>query len=147
MNELLEAVQGCEELSDEAAEQFYTYAYAQYKFGNFLQAAEVFRVLCARRALEARFWFGLGASCQEAKDYASALRAWAMAAIIDIDDPYPHFHAAECAVSMGNLVDATLAVKETEKRIACEKRHPLHERILTLKQTWKLSHDRPDRPD
>lgn len=138
MNELLEAAQKAEELTDEASEQFYTYAYAQYKFGNFPQAAEVFRVLCARRPLEARFWFGLGASYQEAKDYDSALRAWAMAAITDFDDPYPHFHAAECAVSAANLADARLAIKEVEKRIASTQRHPLHEKIAALEQMWKL---------
>lgn len=138
MHEWLAAAQQLEELTDEAAEQFYTYAYAQYKFGNFPQAAEVFRLLCTRRPLEPRFWFGLGASCQEAKDYRSALNAWAMTALIDAKDPYPHFHAAECSVSLKNFKDAYLALQEVDQRIGSESRHPLHERVQILKQSWSL---------
>ncbi len=127
-----------EDLTEESVEQFYTYGYAQYKFGNISQAIEVFRVLCARRPFESRFWFGLGASCQELKQYEAALKAWAMAAITEKSDPYPHFHAAECAFSMQRLDEARLALTEAELRIAKDKNHPLRQRIPALKMTWKI---------
>jgi type III secretion system low calcium response chaperone LcrH/SycD len=127
-----------EDFTDAAAEHFYTYGYAQYKFGNVQQATHVFRLLCMRRPFESRFWFGLGAAYQELKQYEPALKAWAMAAITQQTDPYPHFHAAECALSLHQLKDAKLALQETERRIANDQDHPLRERTHALKVTWNL---------
>jgi type III secretion system low calcium response chaperone LcrH/SycD len=127
-----------EDLTDEMVEQFYTYGYAQFKFGRYSQAIEVFRVLCARRPFESRFWFGLGASCQELKQYEAALKAWAMAALTERNDPYPHFHAAECAFSMHKFEDARLALKEAQIRVEKVENHPLRERIPALTQTWGI---------
>jgi len=125
-----------EDISEEAIEQFYTFAYAQYMFGHTAESRQVFQLLCARRPLESRFWFGLGASCQELKEYEAALRAWAMAALTKKSDPYPHFHAAECAFSLGQQEDAQKALREAEERLAIEPNASLAERILTLKQLW-----------
>lgn len=127
------------ELTEETIEQFYTYGYAQYKFGNTVQAMEVFRHLCAKRPFESRFWFALAACCQEQKQYEPALQAWAMAALTEKEDPYPHFHAAECAFSLQRIEEASLALQEAENRIAGEKHHPLKARIPALKLTWKIA--------
>lgn len=136
MQQLFDVVRESDALTDAQAEQFYAYAFAQYRCGGLQKATEVFQVLCARRPFETRFWFGLAASLQEGKNYEEALRAWAMTALLDKLDPYPHFHAAECSFSMNNLRDAALALKEVERRI--EKNHPLEDKIPLLKEAWKL---------
>jgi type III secretion system low calcium response chaperone LcrH/SycD len=123
-----------EGLTDEAIEQFYTYGYAQYKFGNTLQAIEVFRRLCASKPFESRFWFALGACCQESKQYEPAMKAWSMAAITEPSDPYPHFHAAECASSLQEFEQANVSLNEAGTRVAKEKNHPLQQRISALKE-------------
>jgi type III secretion system low calcium response chaperone LcrH/SycD len=125
-------------LSDTEVESFYAYAFAQYGSGNWKEAADVFRVLCTRRPLESRFWFGLGATLQEAGSYQDALHAWAMAALLEKDDPYPHFHAAECCFSLQLSQDASLALKESEKRIEPQSAHPLRPKITLLRQQWRL---------
>ncbi len=136
MQELLDVVQESDALSKTEVEQFYSFAFAQYQCGDLYKAAEAFHVLCARRPLDPRFWFGLGATLQEGKKYEDALRAWAMAALLDKDNPYPHFHAAECACSMSNLEDAKHALREAGTRITED--HPLKDRIPLLKEAWKL---------
>ena len=136
MQELLEEVRESDALTDAQVEQFYAYAFAQYRSGGLQKAEEIFQVLCARRPFEARFWFGFAATLQEEKNYEGALRGWAMVALLDNSNPYPHFHAAECSFSIRNLRDAALALKETELRI--EKNHPLEDRIPLLKEAWKL---------
>jgi len=138
MEELLNVVQESDILSNTAAEQFYSFAFAQYQCGDLKKAAEAFHVLCARRPLEARFWFGLGATLQEGRAYDKALRAWAMAALLDRENPYPHFHAAECACSISNLDDARHALREAGARIANKEDHPLKDRIPSLQEAWKL---------
>jgi type III secretion system low calcium response chaperone LcrH/SycD len=127
-----------EALPEEEVEKFYAYGFAQYGAGNWGEAADVFRVLCTRRPLESRFWFALGATLQEAGSYKDALHSWAMASLLKIDDPYPHFHAAECCFSLQMAQDAALALKETEVRIGGEPVHPLKEKIVVLRKQWSL---------
>lgn len=117
-------------------ESFYAFATAQYHSGQWSEAADVFRLLCTKCPLEARFWFGLGATLQEAASYKDALGAWAMAALLKPEDPYPHFHAAECYFSLVDSQEAAKALKEVEGRI--EKQHPLQEKMVLLREQWKV---------
>jgi type III secretion system low calcium response chaperone LcrH/SycD len=127
-----------ETLTDEETEKFYAFGFAQYGSGNWNQAADVFRVLCTRRPLESRFWFALGATLQEAGSYQDALSSWAMAALLQKEDPYPHFHAAECCFSLQMSSDAAKALNEAETRIRSEPTHPLKGKIALLRQQWRL---------
>ncbi len=126
------------ELSDNEVERFYSFGFAQYGSGNWNQAADVFRVLCTRRPLEPKFWFALGATLQEARSYEEALQSWAMAALLKKEDPYPHFHAAECCLSLQMVKDAAKALRESEVRTQDEPKHPLKEKITLLRQQWRL---------
>ncbi len=126
------------DLSEDDVEKFYSYGFAQYGSGNWNEAADVFRVLCTRRPFEPRFWFALGATLQEAGTYHNALHSWAMAALLKKEDPYPHFHAAECCFSLRMSSDAAKALAESESRIPGEENHPLKGKISLLKEQWRL---------
>jgi type III secretion system low calcium response chaperone LcrH/SycD len=128
--------QARELISDEEVESFYLYAFSHYNSGHWSEAARCFKVLCTRRPLDSRFWFGLGAALQEGGNYRDALHAWAMAALLKRQDPYPHFHAAECAFSLGDAGDAEKALNEAAKRI--ENNHPLEGKISLLRQQWRI---------
>jgi type III secretion system low calcium response chaperone LcrH/SycD len=131
---MMTAVDVSSSMSDGEVEQFYAYGFAQYGSGNWGEAADVFRVLCTRRPFESRFWFGLGATLQEASSYSDALHAWAMAALLKEEDPFPHFHAAECYFSLANQEDGAKALHESAKRAGIG--HPLEGRIALLKERW-----------
>jgi len=121
-------------LSNLETERFYAYGFAHYEAGSLIEAADTFRVLCTKQPLDARFWFALGATLQEAKSYKDALNAWAMTALLEKENPYPHFHAAECFFSLQEAPDAQKALEEAENRI--EPDHPLKGRIDLLKTQW-----------
>lgn len=125
-------------LSEEQVERFYAHGFAHYGSGHWDEAADLFRILCTRRPLESRFWFALGATLQEAARYREALYSWAMAALLKKEDPYPHFHAAECCLSLEMSGDAAKALHESELRIQSEAVHPLKEKIGLLKERWRL---------
>lgn len=125
-------------LSEEEVERLYAFGFAQYGSGSWDQAADCFRLLCTRRPLEPRFWFALGATLQEAGSYHDALHSWAMASLLKKEDPYPHFHAAECCFSLELSKDAAKALRESETRIHNEPSHPLKSKISALKQQWRL---------
>lgn len=130
---------GKELLSDEEVEVFYSYAFSYYNSGHWNEAIEIFQLLCMRRPLEFRFWFGLGAVLQEQGAYVDALHAWAMAALLNQTNPYPHFHAAECYFSLSNDLDATKALTQAAQRIATEENHPLAHKIALLKEQWRIT--------
>lgn len=126
---------GKELMSDEEVESLYLYAYSHYNSGHWTEAADIFRLLCTRRPLDSRFWFGLGASLQEGNSYFDALHAWAMAALLKKEDPYPHFHAAECYFSLGTYEEASKALNEASLKL--EMHHPLNEKISLLREQWR----------
>jgi type III secretion system low calcium response chaperone LcrH/SycD len=130
-----EAVQNLT-LSDEEVERFYTYGFAHYGSGSWNEAADVFRLLCTRRPLEPRFWFGLAATLQESGSYREALNSWAMASLLKANDPYPHFHAAECYFSLLMADEAAKALSEAEARV--EQTHPLKPKMALLRERWRL---------
>ena len=128
---------GKELLPDDEVEAFYQYAYSHYNSGHWTEAADIFRLLCTRRPLDSRFWFGLGAALQEGGSYIDALHSWAMAALLKTEDPYPHFHAAECYFSLGDGQEAAKALKEAALKI--EATHPLGEKISLLREQWRVT--------
>ena len=85
--------------------------------------------------MDERFWFGRAASLQEDALFSDALSAWAMASLLNTEDPYPHFHAAECYLSLQNRKDALKALHEAELR--SEQIPLLREKISVLKEQWK----------
>jgi len=127
---------GRELLSDDETEAFYLYAYSHYQSGHWAEAADLFRLLCTRRPLESRFWFGLGAALQEGCSYFEALHSWAMAALLKPADPYPHFHAAECYYSLNDRSEAEKALLEAASKIDAAT-HPLGNKIALLKEQWR----------
>ena len=128
---------GRELLSEDEAEAFYLYAYTHYNSGHWTEAADVFRLLCTRRPLDSRFWFGLGAALQEGGSYFDALYAWAMVSLLKKEDPYSHFHAAECYFSLDDQKEAAKALQEAVSRIKTN--HPLKEKIVLLKEQWRIT--------
>jgi type III secretion system low calcium response chaperone LcrH/SycD len=117
-------------------EAFYAQAYAHYQANQTDEAAKIFSILCARQPLEVRFWFGLGASLQGSANHEKALYAWAMAALLDPENPYPHFHAAECSDFLKQNNDASLALMEAKKRIN-DPAHILLAPIALLEEQWR----------
>jgi type III secretion system low calcium response chaperone LcrH/SycD len=123
--------------SNEEMEAFYAYAFSFYQNSHWTDSVHMFRILCTKKPMEPRYWFGLAASLQEKGDFIESLHAWAMVALLKKEDPFPHFHAAECYVSLNELQEAKKALRETDERI--NETHPLKERIALLKEQWRLS--------
>ena len=120
----------------EEAEKFYSLGFSLYEAGNAKEASEVFEVLCAQWPLKPKYWFAFASSKQENKEYEKALYAWAMAAILNDEDPYPHFHAAECHLSIDKKGEAQLALAAASLR--SKENGELQDKIELLRQQWEL---------
>lgn len=123
-----------ERLPKSLQEDLYLRAFCFYEKGHYEEAEEHFNKLVVADTFECKYWFGLAATLQLELKYEEALRAWSIAALLDYMNPYPHFHAAECLISLGETKDALLALQEAEKRAVAD---ALMQKIDTLKQVWE----------
>ena len=128
------------EYSNEDLSLLYTLAYTLYQAEDFDQAKEVFKQLASSKPFEKKYWFGLGGCYQMKKSYTEALKAWAMAALIDGKDPTPHYHAAECYLSLKEYPEGKKAMRAATSRLTdedCE----LRQKVKHLETFWNQKKD------
>lgn len=129
-----------EKLDDSVIDGVYSFAYNFYEKGKYSEAENLFRLLTAMRLYNPLYWKGLGATLQMQKKYGEAVEAYSRSALVDEKgaDPYPHFHAAECLLSRGEIdrgVKALLSAKTIAKEQGCY--YALTRQIDLLLSTWR----------
>lgn len=90
-------------LTTQEIEAIYTVAYNLFENAKYEDALKVFGFLCLYSHLDKRFWLGAAACHQQLKNFAEAVDAYSMTAVLDVEDPTPSLQAAMCYLSMGNL--------------------------------------------
>jgi|GEM_PF-799712 len=118
-------------------EEIYSTAYIHYQEDHFLEACTGFRWLTLLNPFIVKYWMGLAASLQLLEKYEKALHAYAVAALLDSENPYPHFHAYECYVDLDNKEEAEKALDLSYMRtIGKDAYRDLQEEIKVLKKEW-----------
>jgi type III secretion system low calcium response chaperone LcrH/SycD len=103
----LKAIKG---YTDEEFEALYTLGYNLYNQGKFAEALQAFGFLLMHDQLERRYYKAFGSCQQMLKQYEEAIRNYSMASILDLTDPEPTFHTAECMVGLGMTEEAVEAL-------------------------------------
>ncbi|EGR3405478.1 CesD/SycD/LcrH family type III secretion system chaperone [Vibrio parahaemolyticus] len=94
------------DVSADTIEHIYAVGYNFFQSGKIEQATKVFQLLSMLDHYQARFFIGLGAARQELGEYLQAIDAYSYAALVDINDPRPPFHSAECHLKLEQLTEA-----------------------------------------
>ncbi|HIF6102940.1 SycD/LcrH family type III secretion system chaperone VcrH [Vibrio parahaemolyticus] len=94
------------DVSADTIEHIYAVGYNFFQSGKIEQADKVFQLLSMLDHYQARFFIGLGAARQELGEYLQAIDAYSYAALVDINDPRPPFHSAECHLKLEQLTEA-----------------------------------------
>ncbi|EGR1477445.1 CesD/SycD/LcrH family type III secretion system chaperone [Vibrio parahaemolyticus] len=94
------------DVSADTIEHIYAVGYNFFQSGKIEQAAKVFQLLSMLDHYQARFFIGLGAARQELGEYLQAIDAYSYAALVEINDPRPPFHSAECHLKLEQLTEA-----------------------------------------
>jgi type III secretion system low calcium response chaperone LcrH/SycD len=102
--------------SPEEEDTLYAAAYGLYEQGAYARAAEMFTQLVHGSPFTEVYWRGLASSRQMEERYQEALRAWCLTALLAEHDPLPHFHAAECLLSLGDREEALKALHAAEDK-------------------------------
>lgn len=97
-------------ITQEDLEAIYAMAYNLVSARKFEQAEQLFRFLCMYDHLEQRWWNGLGVTLQNAGKHAEAVNAYAMATILDVNDPRPQAQAGYCLAALQRWKEAADAL-------------------------------------
>jgi len=98
-------------ISDSEMEMVYAMGYNFYRAARLDDAAKVFKFLCLFDHLTPKYWIGMGAVQQLQKDYKAAVVSYGYASMLDLKNPKPQLHSAECFLAMGDVTNAISALE------------------------------------
>lgn len=96
-------------------EAVYSVGFNMYRTGRYDDAEKIFRFLVLFDHLEPKYWMGVGAIQQVRKDYNGALASYGYASFLDLQNPKPQLHAAECFLALGDKPNAASALLALDK--------------------------------
>lgn len=102
--------------SDEKVEAIYGQAYRLYNSGKYEEASQIFRLLMVLDSTDSKYMLGLAACLHMMKQYKNAVKVYTIAAILDGNNPIPHFHLSDCFIQMNDQVSAIMALEMAIKR-------------------------------
>lgn len=93
-------------ITSDEREAVYQLGHGLYGQGRYPEAFRAFSLLVVQNHLEPRYLMALAGSAQMLGRHHDALQHYATATLIQLDDPMPPLHSAECLISLGRLAEA-----------------------------------------
>ena len=101
-------------ITNEELESVYSLGFGYYNTGKFEDAQKLFEFLVLFDHLSTKYWFALGAVQQARKDYQKAIASYGYSSFLDLENPKPQYHAAECYLALGDKANAASAIMALE---------------------------------
>lgn len=102
-------------ITDGEMEAVYSLGFNFYNTGRYDEAEKIFKFLVLFDHLNPKYWTAMGALQQVRKDYDTAVTSYSFASFLDLKDPKPQFHAAECFLAKGDVENAKSALEALKK--------------------------------
>ena len=96
-------------------EAVYSLAFNFYRTGRYEDAEKLFNFLALYDHLNPKYWMGVGAVRQVRKDFSGAVQAYGYASFLDLSNPKPQYHAAECFLAVGDKRNAASSLEALEE--------------------------------
>lgn len=96
--------------SDATMAKMYGAAYRLFEHQRYEDAANAFLFLATLNPYKHEYWLGLGMATQMSHDYESAIDAYEMAAMYQIESPVPYFYLAKCLFAIHDRESALQAL-------------------------------------
>ncbi|WDD96600.1 MULTISPECIES: SycD/LcrH family type III secretion system chaperone [Thalassomonas] len=100
------ALRELKNVDEKTMEAIYYVAYNLYQNAKYEDALKVFKFLGLYDHLEKKYLMGIGGCQQMLQQYKDAINSYSMAALLDISNPLPPLHAAECYLALGDFENA-----------------------------------------
>lgn len=126
-------------LSNDDYNALYTIGYNLFQNGKYDDAHAFFRILTYLAPEEEKFWFSLATNYKMLKKYPAAIQCYSQAAHKKPENPYTHWHAAECFFSLGERNAALTALNSALEagRNDMNKYCHLVDQLEVVHNTWK----------
>ncbi len=98
------------EFSNETMAKFYKAAYQLFEHQKYADAANAFMFLVTLNPYNHDYWLGVGMSTQMQGDFESAIDAYEIAAMYEIENPVPYFYLAKCLFAIHDRESALQAL-------------------------------------
>ena len=102
-------------ITNDELEAVYSLGFGYYTTGKFAEAQKLFEFLVLFDHLNTKYWFALGAVQQAKKDFQKAIASYGYSSFLDLENPKPQFHAAECFLALGDKSNAASALLALEQ--------------------------------
>ena len=101
-------------ITNDELEAVYSLGFGYYRTGKFEDAQKLFEFLVLFDHLSSKYWFALGAVQQARKEWQKAIASYGYSSFLDLENPKPQFHAAECYLAIGDKANAASAILALE---------------------------------
>lgn len=98
-------------LEERDYEAMYAVAHGMYSQERYADAKKMFSFLVACNPFDRRFHQALASTMQMNGEFEEAIGYYSMASVMDMADPLPTFHTAECLAALGRLPEAREALE------------------------------------
>lgn len=117
-------------------EAVYTVGLHHYEAARYKDARLAFAFCVQNDHIEKRYYNALAGSFKMLRQPAEALKYYTVASMLDIKDPMPTFHTAECLIAMGMVAEAKEALEIVVRQSKDDEQlKPLHERATAMLDT------------
>lgn len=120
-------------------ETMYAKAHQLYTLEQYEDAGKVFGFLATNNPYDRRFMMGLGACLQMQGKWADAIGSYTMCVALDMEDPVPVFHVAECLSSLGQADDAKEMFSAVVERAKKPEHQAIKQRAAAILQIMQAS--------
>ena len=125
--------------TDRHYETMYAKAHQLYSLEQYEDAGKVFGFLCTNNPYDRRFMLGLGASLQMQGKWADAIGSYTMSVALDMEDPIPVFHIAECLSALGQTDDAKEMLAAVVERAKKPEHQAIKQRASAMLQLMQVA--------
>jgi type III secretion system low calcium response chaperone LcrH/SycD len=125
-------------ITDAQFESLYATGYRLYGADRYEDASKVFAYLGMNDPYDRRYTLGLGASLQMLKKWDEAIAAFTLCIALDVTDPIPPFHMAECVAGKGDLADAQVLLTQVVQRCKAPEHQALKQKADAMLKLMAL---------
>ncbi len=101
---------GAQDYGDTDYEALYALGHNLYSQSRYQDAVRVFGFLVMQNHLEPRYMNAYASSLQMVGSYQEAIKLYSIASLMDMSDPLPTFHTAECMLALNLVTEAKEAL-------------------------------------
>lgn len=91
-------------------EALYALGHNLYSQARYQDAVRIFGFLVLQNHLEPRYMNAYASSLQMVGNYLEAIKSYSIASLMDMEDPLPTFHTAECMLALNMVTEAREAL-------------------------------------